>query len=134
MVPALNNVNGSLEIVLSCPPVTPWGDYLLQLLEARDMSLRSFAQLVGVSHNFLSRAMRGVENSRKVKARVKPPLSKLEFWATKLGLDEHERRRFIELAENEHAPERMAQRYREALARLAHLERLVEKLRAREEP
>lgn len=129
MVPVSNKVNALIEIALTSIGVTPWGDYLDQLLKARGLSITAFADSAGVSHNFVSRAMRGVRHSRGVAATVKPPLGKLDIWADKLGLDEHERRRFIELAEDEHAPERMVRRYREALSRLAHLERLVDQMR-----
>ncbi len=132
MASRANIVNGDMEEALgwyAVSDLTPWGVYLDQLLKERALSRRGFAELVGVSNVFISRAMRGVVHGAKGGTIQKPPLDRVNDWADKLRLNADERRQFVELAENEHAPDPLVKRYQNALARLTHLERLMEDIR-----
>lgn len=71
------------------PPFAAFPDLLAEILEKRQMSLRSFARSTGVPVSLLSRIKTG---SRSV------PSSRIEQWANLLGLVGDERTRFIDSA------------------------------------
>lgn len=121
----------NLTFVVSSLTVTPWGDYLDQLLGERDLSIRSFAKLVGVSHNFVSRAMRGVVHGKNGTTVSKPPLETIEEWAETLHLDASERKRFRTLAQLEHTPDDIANEYLDLKSRVAWLEKQEAEIRRR---
>jgi transcriptional regulator with XRE-family HTH domain len=74
-------------------PCTEFGQYVEQLLAARSLSLRSFAQRIGMSPGWVSRVKR---------LTIAP--EHIEVWADALELRGAERERFIVLAWLTHAP------------------------------
>jgi transcriptional regulator with XRE-family HTH domain len=108
--------------------MTPWGREFLRLLqEDQKISLRDFALKVKAKHSHLSEMVNGKAPYKGADPR-KPPLSKISEWADALELEGAERDHFIELAELEHTPERIARRYLAQQARIRSLEERVTKL------
>ena len=74
-------------------PLTAFGRNLEQLLAARSLSLRGFAERVGMSPGWVSRVKR-----------LTIAAEHIEPWADALGLQGTERERFVLLAWLTHAP------------------------------
>jgi len=66
-----------------------------RLLTERDLSIRAFADQVGVAWSFVHRVRKGTKN---------PPLTSIQRWADTLSLTGQARERFIDAAHWSHVP------------------------------
>jgi hypothetical protein len=89
---------------------TPFGEYLDEVLQERDQSVRSFARLVGVTSASITTFKR-----------TKPPKERIIPWADALRLTGEVRYRFIELAWLTHTPPLIQERYADMVDELARM-------------